>query len=347
MTAVFITGGAGFIGSNLAARLLREGFEVRILDDLSRTGSERNLAWLRALGGRLRFAQADINDSEALAELARGAAHIYHLAGQVAVTTSVADPVADFHANARGTLSLLEAVRAHAPGAALLYASTNKVYGALGAARVELHEGRYRLAEYPLGIPETFPLDFHSPYGCSKGAGEQYVRDYHRIYGLRTIVFRQSCVYGPRQFGVSDQGWLAWFVMAALRGEAVQICGDGRQVRDVLYIDDLLDAYDAAAARADECAGEVFNAGGGPENTLAIWEDVAPLLERLAGRRPEARFTPWRPGDQRVYVSDTRKIQAALGWRPQVSAAEGLARLAAWAREALAAGGDGCGCSAR
>lgn len=338
MTAVFITGGAGFIGSNLAARLLNKGFEVRILDDLSRPGSERNLNWLRTLGGNLRFEQADINDTDVLSALALGAARVYHLAGQVAVTASVADPVGDFRANAQGTLSLLEAVRAQAPGAVFLYASSNKVYGSLAAARVELHEGRYRLAEYPLGIPETFPLDFHSPYGCSKGAGDQYVRDYHRIYGLRTIVFRQSCVYGPRQFGVSDQGWLAWFVMAALRGEPVQICGDGRQVRDVLYIDDLLDAYDTAAARADRCAGEVFNVGGGPAHTLAIWEDVAPMLEGLAGRRPEARFTAWRPGDQRIYVSDTRKIQAALDWRPRVSAAEGLARMAAWVREVLAAG---------
>ncbi|MCL4794104.1 MAG: GDP-mannose 4,6-dehydratase [Bryobacteraceae bacterium] len=338
MTAVFITGGAGFIGSNLAARLLNKGFEVRILDDLSRPGSERNLNWLRTLGGNLRFEQADINDTDVLSGLALGAARVYHLAGQVAVTASVADPVGDFRANAQGTLSLLEAVRAQAPGAVFLYASSNKVYGSLAAARVELHEGRYRLAEYPLGIPETFPLDFHSPYGCSKGAGDQYVRDYHRIYGLRTIVFRQSCVYGPRQFGVSDQGWLAWFVMAALRGEPVQICGDGRQVRDVLYIDDLLDAYDTAAARADRCAGEVFNVGGGPAHTLAIWEDVAPMLEGLAGRRPEARFTAWRPGDQRIYVSDTRKIQAALDWRPRVSAAEGLARMAAWVREVLAAG---------
>lgn len=311
---------------------------MRVLDDLSRPGAERNLAWLRTLGGRLRFMQADINDREALAAVVEGAERVYHLAGQVAVTKSVDDPRSDFLANAMGTLNVLEAVRERAVRALVILASTNKVYGALAGARVQRREGRYWLVDYPQGIPETFPLDFHSPYGCSKGAADQYARDYHRIYGLRTVVFRQSCIYGPRQYGLSDQGWLAWFVLAALKGLTVRIDGDGWQVRDVLYVEDLLDAYELAAERAEACAGEVFNIGGGPESTLAIWQDVAPLLAELTGRTPEARFGPWRTGDQKVYISDTRKVRERLGWRPKVSAAEGLARLAVWAREQVEAG---------
>lgn len=286
----------------------------------------------------MRFVQADINDREALAAGVEGADRVYHLAGQVAVTKSVEDPRSDFQANAMGTLNVLEAVREGAARALLILASTNKVYGALAAARVERRGGRYWLADYPQGIPETFPLDFHSPYGCSKGAADQYVRDYHRIYGLRTVVFRQSCIYGPRQYGLSDQGWLAWFVLAALKGLTVRIDGDGWQVRDVLYVEDLLDAYELAAERPEACAGEVFNIGGGPESTLAIWQDVAPLLAELTGRTPEARFGPWRPGDQKVYISDTRKVRERLGWRPKVSAAVGMARLAAWLREQVEAG---------
>lgn len=338
MTNALITGGAGFIGSNLAARLLRAGHEVRVLDDLSRPGSERNLAWLRSLGGGLRFWQAGINDRQALAEAAAGVAQVYHLAGQVAVTKSVADPRGDFLANALGTLNLLEAVRAKSPDAAVVLASTNKVYGSLAGQRVDLGEGRYRLVDFPLGIPETFPLDFHSPYGCSKGAADQYVRDYHRIYGLRTVVFRQSCIYGPRQFGLSDQGWLAWFVLAALNGMPIQIDGDGCQVRDVLFVEDLLDAYELAAGRVEECAGEVFNIGGGPERVLAIWRDVAPLLERLTGRLPVVQFGPWRPGDQKVFISDTRKVRERLGWWPRVSVEDGVARLVAWTRDEMGAG---------
>lgn len=338
MTRALITGGAGFIGSNLAARLLRAGNEVRVLDDLSRPGSEQNLNWLRSLGGEFRFWPADINDRQALDSATAGVAQVYHLAGQVAVTKSVEDPRGDFLANALGTLHVLEAVRAQAPEAAVILASTNKVYGSLAGERVELSDGRYRLVDYPLGIPETFPLDFHSPYGCSKGAADQYVRDYHRIFGLRTVVFRQSCIYGPRQFGLSDQGWLAWFVLAALKGMPVRIDGDGCQVRDVLSVEDLLDAYELAAARVEECAGEVFNIGGGPERVLAIWQDVAPLLERLTGRLPIVRFGPWRPGDQKVFISDTRKVQERLGWQPKVSVAEGVARLVAWANEEMGAG---------
>ncbi|HAX41468.1 MAG TPA: GDP-mannose 4,6-dehydratase [Bryobacteraceae bacterium] len=338
MTNALITGGAGFIGSNLAARLLRAGHEVRVLDDLSRPGSERNLAWLRSLGGGLRFWQAGINDRQTLAEAATGVAQVYHLAGQVAVTKSVADPRGDFLANALGTLNLLEAVRAKSPDAAVVLASTNKVYGSLAGQRVDLGEGRYRLVDFPLGIPETFPLDFHSPYGCSKGAADQYVRDYHRIYGLRTVVFRQSCIYGPRQFGLSDQGWLAWFVLAALKGMPIQIDGDGCQVRDVLFVEDLLDAYELAAGRVEECAGEVFNIGGGPERVLAIWRDVAPLLERLTGRLPVVQFGPWRPGDQKVFISDTRKVRERLGWWPRVSVEDGVARLVAWTRDEMGAG---------
>ncbi len=335
MSEVLITGGAGFIGSNLALRLLREGHSVTVLDDLSRRGSEQNLAWLRAQFPALRFLQADVADPAAANRAVEGAARVYHLAGQTAVTVSVTDPLADFRSNAEGTLRMLEAARRYGDNPVFLYASTNKVYGDLTAARVERDGERYRLADLPHGVPESFPLDFASPYGCSKGCGDQYVRDYFRIYGLRTVVLRQSCIYGTRQFGVADQGWLAWFVQSSLCGREVRVFGDGRQVRDVLFIDDLLDAYAAAMSSPALSAGEVFNVGGGPANAIAVWSDVAPLLERLTGHPVPVSFADWRPCDQRVYISDTRKLEQRLGWRPKTDWQTGLGLLVAWLRENL------------
>jgi CDP-paratose 2-epimerase len=331
---VFITGGAGFIGCNSADHFLRRGQSVAIYDNLSRKGGRANLEWLhkRHGGERLSFIEADIRDYDRLAAAVAAVAPdvVLHLASQVAVTQSVIDPREDFEINALGTFNIVEAVRHHAPEAALLYASTNKVYGGMEGVDVVQVGQRYAYADYPHGIPETFPLDFHSPYGCSKGAGDQYVRDYARIYGLRTLALRQSCIYGQRQFGVEDQGWVAHFVIATVLERSIAIYGDGMQVRDVLHIDDLVAAYQAGIDRIDEVRGEVFNLGGGPENTLSVWAEFGPLLEELAGRPVPVNYGPWRPGDQRVFVADVRLAGERLGWRPRVSPREGIRRLYEW-----------------
>lgn len=329
---VLITGGGGFIGSSMARRRLGHGDDVVIFDDFSRTGAIENVAWLRrqAHAHRLTVVRGDVRNAASLSSAIEGTDAIIHLASQTAVTRSLTDPRADFQINALGTVNVLEAARAQMRPPMVLYASTNKVYGAMGDLAVEEAPTRWVSPSLPLGIPEAQPLDFHSPYGCSKGAGDQYVRDYARIYGLRTVVFRQSCIYGPRQMGVEDQGWLAWFLIAALHGEPITVCGDGKQVRDVLFVDDLLDAYDAAIDRMDLVQGEVFNLGGGPNRTTSIWREFAPRIERLLGRSVDARFVDCRPGDQRVYVSDVRKAERLLGWTPRTNVDEGIDRLWAW-----------------
>ncbi len=326
-----ITGGAGFIGSNLADRLIGRGYQVVVYDDLSRRGAEQNVAWLRARHGeRWLLLQADVRDFAALRRAAADADVIYHLASQVAVTTSVQDPRHDFEVNALGTFNVLEAARLSGRRPIVLYASTNKVYGGMEEVVVVETEAGYAYRDYPQGIPETFPLDLHSPYGCSKGAGDQYVRDYARIYGLPTVVLRQSCIYGPRQMGCEDQGWVAWFIIAAVTGQPITIYGDGRQVRDVLWVDDLLDLYQAAVERIDIAAGQVYNVGGGPQNTLAVWAELGPMLEALVGRRIPVAYGDWRPGDQRIFVADIGKAGRELGWRPRVSKVEGVRRLYEW-----------------
>jgi CDP-paratose 2-epimerase len=260
---------------------------------------------------------------------------VLHLAAQVAVTTSVADPRTDFTINAQGTFNVLEAVRTAADGRpAVLYSSTNKVYGNLEHVRVVERDGRYAYEDRPLGIDEAEPLDFHSPYGCSKGAGDQYVRDYARIYGLKTVTFRQSCVYGTRQFGIEDQGWIAWFCVAAATGQPFTIYGGGKQIRDALWVEDLIDAYERAIDRIEAVRGEVFNLGGGPANTLSLRELVA-MLERAFDRPLDPASAGCRPGDQRVFVADVRKAERLLGWRPTVTTAEGVDELLAWVLDNL------------
>lgn len=326
-----ITGGAGFIGCNSADHFLQQGHEVVVFDNLSRLGAPANLRWLQTRHeDGLSFVRGDVRDYEALAWATRGADVVLHLASQVAVTTSVEAPREDFEINALGTFNALEAVRNEAPEAIFLYASTNKVYGGMAPVRIVEQGKRYAYADYPQGIPETYPLDFHSPYGCSKGAGDQYTIDYSRIYGLKTVSFRQSCIYGPRQFGVEDQGWVAHFVIAAVCGRPITIYGDGRQVRDVLHVADLLRAYERAIERIDEVSGEAFNVGGGPENTLSIWTEFGPLLAELKGEEVPVTYGPWRPGDQRVFVADVRKAESRLGWRPTISPREGIAELYEW-----------------
>lgn len=330
-----VTGGAGFIGSNLAQRLIGRGDAVTVFDNLSRPRTEHNLAWLRQTHGPgvLRFVQADLRDYAALAQATRGVDVVYHLAGQTAVTSSVTDPRADFEDNALGTFNALEATRAARDAGAdpvFIYSSTNKVYGGMEDVVIEERDGRYVYRDFPHGIAEDYALDFCSPYGCSKGSGDQYTRDYARIYGLKTVVLRQSAIYGYRQFGVEDQGWIAWLTIAAVTDQPITIYGDGKQVRDVLFIDDLLDLYDAIVAHSDVAAGQVYNVGGGPEHTISIWTEFGPILEQLLGRPLAVSPGDWRPGDQRVYVSNIDKARQELGWAPKIGVRAGIERLYNW-----------------
>jgi CDP-paratose 2-epimerase len=313
-------------------RLLGHGHAVTVLDDLSRPGAELNLAWLRERhGSELRFVGGDVRDAATVAEAARGADVIYHLAGQTAVTVSTGDPRGDFEANALGTLNVLEAARRSREAPVVVYASTNKVYGALEDVPVVAKTTRYTFRDLPNGVSEEQPLAFNSPYACSKGVGDQYAVAYARLYGVRAIVLRQSCVYGPRQMGVEDQGWVAWFVLAAATGRPITICGDGRQVRDLLFVDDLVTAYDAAVEHVERTAGNAYNIGGGPERTLSVWAEFQPLLEEVLGRPvDDVAFAPWRAGDQRVFFCDTARARRDFGWQPEVGVRDGIARLADW-----------------
>ena len=330
-----ITGGAGFIGSNYVHRLLGRGEKVSVLDDLSRSNTDKNIAWLRSVHGEdsFTFIQEDVRDLQAVQQAVENIDVIVHFAGQVAVTSSVIDPMYDFEVNALGTVNVLEAARRSGKNPMVLYASTNKVYGGMEDVVVLEKETSYAYRDYPEGISEQHPLDFHSPYGCSKGAADQYVRDYSRIYGLPTVVMRQSCIYGTRQFGIEDQGWVAWFIIAALLGKPITIYGDGKQVRDVLFVDDLLDAYDLAIANKEASAGQVFNIGGGPQNTMSIWVEFQQYLEELLEKPVLVGRGDWRPGDQRIYVSDIRKAQSVLGWSPKVTVPQGIEKLFNWAKQ--------------
>jgi CDP-paratose 2-epimerase len=277
--------------------------------------------------------RGDVRDSSLVAESAKGSDVIVHLAGQVAVTTSVVNPRDDFENNTLGTFNVLEGARLSGKNPIVIYASTNKVYGGMDDVKVVERGERWEYESLPFGAPETQPLDFHSPYGCSKGTGDQYVRDYHRIYGLNTVVMRQSCIYGPRQFGIEDQGWVAWFVIAAVVGRPITIYGDGKQIRDLLHVSDLIRAYDLAVEKIDVAAGRVYNLGGGPSNTLAIWTEFGPLLEELTGRVIPIGRGDWRPGDQKVFVADIRKAERELGWKPNIGVADGVRKLFEWVRE--------------
>jgi CDP-paratose 2-epimerase len=341
---VVITGGAGFVGSNVADRHLRDGRRVVLLDNLSRPGVERNFRWLRDNhGDAVQLELGDVRDRFAIRRALRaqgGAETVYHFAAQVAVTTSLVAPIADAHVNVLGTLNLLEEVRAMRDRPAVIFTSTNKVYGELSDVDLELVTDRERDRWTPTdpkirahGIGEDRPLDFHSPYGCSKGAADQYVVDYARTFGIPALVFRMSCIYGPRQFGTEDQGWVAHFLIRALEGRPITLYGDGKQVRDVLFVGDLVDAFLAARAKIDALAGRAFNVGGGPRSAISLVE-LLRKIEAIEGRRPATSVEAWRPGDQRYYVSDTRALEAATGWRAKVDVDEGLARLHAWLRDA-------------
>lgn len=325
--SVLITGGAGFVGSNLAARLLREGgAEVTVLDNLSRRGVRHNLEWLRSLpeSRRLTLIEADVRDQSAITAAVRYADEIYHLAAQVAVTTAVRNPRDDFEVNALGTFNVLEAARASGKQPMLLFTSTNKVYGGLCTVPVEPRATRYCASDTSFqGATEETPLDFHSPYGCSKGAADQYVRDYARIYQLPTVVFRMSCIAGPRQLGNEDQGWVAHFLYSALAGRSINIYGTGLQVRDVLHVEDLIDAMQAARQNLATTAGEVYNVGGGPTRATSVLETLGEI-QRLTGKTCRLQHFEERPGDQPLYVSNISKLTSDTGWQPQRSFAETL-----------------------
>jgi CDP-paratose 2-epimerase len=334
---ILITGGAGFVGCNAARFFRARNWGVTVLDNLSRRGTDKNLEWLRD-NTSFDFEHVDVRDSANVDRVLSGQRFdaVLHLAAQVAVTTSVVDPGADFAVNAMGTFHVLDAVRRHCPEAVFINASTNKVYGKIAAAAYELRDGRYAYVDRPFGISESEPLDFLSPYGCSKGAADQYALDFARIYQIPATSFRQSCIYGPRQFGVEDQGWVAWFAIASLLERDITIFGDGRQVRDVLHVDDLVHAYEAAIRSPDRIAGQAFNVGGGPGSVLSLLDLVQMLQERLKRRIP-LRWNDWRPGDQRVYVSDIRKLETTLDWTPEIDMGTGVAELIDWVAENRAA----------
>jgi CDP-paratose 2-epimerase len=328
-----ITGGAGFIGTNVADAIASDGGRVVLLDNLSRRGVEENLRFITERhGSRVDVVQADVCDEAALRRSVRGASRVFHLAAQVAVTTSLEDPLADAATNMHGTLKLLEAVRAQAKPPAVVFTSTNKVYGALEDVELVRRGQRHEPADPGIrrrGIGEWRPLEFCTPYGCSKGAADQYHLDYAKSYDIPTVVFRMSCIYGTHQMGNEDQGWVAHFLIRALENEPITVFGDGCQVRDALYIDDLVEALLMASADAERLAGSAFNIGGGPRNCISLLE-LIDMIEELHGTPPAVEFGPWRQGDQRYYVSDTSAFTAATGWRPTVAPADGVRRLNEW-----------------
>lgn len=330
---ILVTGGAGFIGSNLSDRLARDGHEVVVLDNLSRPGVAANLDWLFARhGARIRHHDADIRDRKAVEQAVAGVDAVFHFAAQVAVTTSLADPRSDFDVNVGGTFGLLDALRRKGMGTPIVFASTNKVYGNLDDVPLDLIDCAYAPIDAGLcrhGIAEDRSLDFHTPYGCSKGAADQYVLDHARSFGLKAAVLRMSCIYGPRQRGTEDQGWVAHFLISAMKGRAISVYGDGCQVRDVLEVSDCVEAYLACWRNMDKAAGRAFNLGGGPENAVSLRQLLAEI-ETLLGRKIEVDYAGWRPGDQRYYVSDTRRIRQSLGLRAPLGWRDGVGRLASW-----------------
>lgn len=327
---LLITGGAGFIGSNIAWYFAAHGYQVTIFDNFKRRGTRQNFAWIKSKLPKVKVIIGDIRNRQDLEKAVEGQDIIFHLAAQVAVTTSVVDPRVDFDINALGTFNLLEAARVEGKKPIIIFASTNKVYGGMEKVRIIEKNNRYAYKNLPDGVSEEVQLDFHSPYGCSKGAADQYIRDYFRIYGIPTVVFRQSCIYGPRQFGIEDQGWIAWFIIAETLGLPITIYGDGKQVRDILYIDDLVKLFEIAVEKIDITRGKIYNVGGGVKNTLAVWTQFGPMLHKLFRKKIAVTFSDWRPGDQKVYISDIRLVEKELGWKPKVGVEEGIKRLFDW-----------------
>ena len=327
---ILITGGAGFIGVNSAVAFAADGWKVVVADNLSRKGTRANLDWLQSKYN-IEFENVDIRDAQRVSQLVDRLRPnvLLHLAAQVAVTTSVTDPREDFEINALGTFNLLEAVRLHSADTFFINASTNKVYGKLSHLNTVERNGRYEYENLASGVSETENLDFHSPYGCSKGVADQYTIDYARVYQLQTVTLRQSCIYGPRQFGIEDQGWVAWFTIAAMLGKPITVYGDGKQIRDVLHVDDLVAAYRAVIENRESVSGQALNIGGGPANTLSLLELLQHLESKL-GKQIKPAWEDWRPGDQPVFVCDLSKASSLLNWTPRIGVDQGVARLISW-----------------
>ena len=333
---LLINGGCGFLGSNLAQHALQAGIELVVFDNLSRLGAADNLKWLQAQG-KFNFINGDVrnaNDVETLIRNEKPDA-VFHVAGQVAMTTSIANPRKDFEINALGTFNVLDSIRKYSPDTCMLFSSTNKVYGDLEQYHYTETDTRYTCDEFPNGYDESVPLEFHSPYGCSKGTADQYMQDFARIFGLKTLVFRHSSMYGGRQFATYDQGWIGWFCQKAIetkRGELKEpftISGDGKQVRDVLHAEDMVRLYFAGVEHMEEAAGKVCNIGGGMDNSLSLLELFA-MLEKELDVKLNYKKLPWRESDQKVFVADTARAQSLLAWKPQVSKEEGIRKMLAW-----------------
>jgi CDP-paratose 2-epimerase len=334
---ILVTGGVGFIGCNIADALAEAGHSVLIYDALLRPGVETNLAWLKQRHpGRITSIIADIRDEAELARAAREAGAVFHMAAQVAVTTSLVDPREDFEINLRGTLNLLDGLRTAGRETPLIFASTNKVYGDLADLDFQPQGDRYVATDPQIaafGIGEGRPLDFHTPYGCSKGAADQYVLDYARSFGLPAAVLRMSCIYGRRQMGTEDQGWVAHFLIRAIEGQPITLYGDGRQVRDIMDVSNAVEAYLAAWRNIGRVSGRAFNLGGGPANAVSLRQLLAHMAE-LLGHEIDVRFSDWRAGDQRWFVADTRAAEQALGLAAPVPWRQGVAQLAEWLQQA-------------
>lgn len=334
MAKTLVTGGAGFIGCNAARRFLERGDQVVVLDNLSRKGTRENLQWLGEFG-EITLEEIDVRDRTAMEQVFQrhdDVEQVLHLAGQVAVTTSVQNPREDYEINATGTINLLEAIRLQGIKPLVVYASTNKVYGGMEEIATEEKNNRYQYSDLARGIDESSPLDFHSPYGCSKGAADQYMRDYYRIYGIPTVVLRQSCIYGRHQLGMEDQGWVAWFIICCVLGKGLTLFGDGKQVRDALYVQDLVNAYEMAIDHQQITQGRIYNIGGGSENQLSLLELIA-YLEEFSGKKMKVQFSDWRPGDQPVFVCNIDKAKKEFGWQPKTSLKDGIKVLYDWVLE--------------
>ncbi len=329
---ILVTGGAGFIGTNTVERFAKKAEKIVVLDDLSRKGTMTNLTYLKENIKNLVFVKGSVADFDKVLSVYKKYRFgiVFHLAAQVAVTTSVTDPRTDFEVNALGAFNMLEGARLTGQKPVMLYSSTNKVYGGMEeVAIIKKDKKHYGYRDFPKGISEDFPLDFHSPYGCSKGTGDQYFIDYARIYGFKTVVFRQSCIYGDHQWGNEDQGWVAHFLISAIKGRKISIYGDGLQVRDILYVRDLVDLYEAAVCDIGKVSGKAFNVGGGPGNVISLLEFLD-ILEDLTGKKVKYSFGKWRPGDQKAYISNIAKVKRTLGWEPKYGKKRGIAKLYGW-----------------